>query len=132
MQWEQRDSNPRHSACKADAAAAELCSRFLCLGIEPSIQVRCPPVLTNRLPEEKVMSAHHQRKTLSAIFTALEGSEDMIESDISNPINSCCWARTSDIRINSPAQLPTVLSRNVLLLRTYKFINRLCLIKNIL
>jgi len=30
------------------------------------------------------MSAHHQQKTLSAIFTALEGSEDMIESDISN------------------------------------------------
>jgi hypothetical protein len=25
--WEQRDSNPRHSACKADAATAELCSR---------------------------------------------------------------------------------------------------------
>ena len=58
------------------------------------------------------MSVHHQQKTLSAFFAALEGSENMIESDISNPINSCCWARTSDIRINSPAQLPTVLSRN--------------------
>ena len=84
MKWEQRDSNPRHSACKADAATAELCSRVLCLGIEPSFHVCCPPVLTNRLPEGKVMSAHHQQKTLSAIFTALEGSEDMIESDISN------------------------------------------------
>jgi hypothetical protein len=56
--------------------------------------VCCPPVLTNRLPEGKVMSAHHQQKTLSATFTALEGSEDMIESNISNPINSECQNRT--------------------------------------
>ena len=27
---------------------------FLCLRIEPSIQVCCPPVLTNRLPEVKI------------------------------------------------------------------------------
>jgi hypothetical protein len=48
-----------------------------------------------------VMSAHHQQKTLSATFTALEGSEDMIESDISNPINWRGWDRTSDPMINS-------------------------------
>ncbi len=35
MQWEQRDSNPRHSACKADAATAELCSLAPPPGLEP-------------------------------------------------------------------------------------------------
>jgi hypothetical protein len=47
------------------------------------------------------MSAHHLQKTLSAIFTALEGSEYMIESDISNPTNSTTWIRTRDQVINS-------------------------------
>ena len=95
------DSNQRHPLCKSGATTAELISHVLCLGIEPSIQVHCLPVLTNRLPEGKVMSAHHQRKTLSATFTALEGSEDMIESDISNPINCPTWTRTKNPRVNS-------------------------------
>ena len=34
--WEQRDSNPRHSACKADAATAELCSLERSIGFEPT------------------------------------------------------------------------------------------------
>ena len=50
--WEMSDSNQRHPLCKSGATTAELISRCLCLGIEPSFQVRCPPVLTNRLPEE--------------------------------------------------------------------------------
>ena len=45
---------------------------FLRLGIEPSFHVCCPPVLTNRLPKKMVMSAHHQRQTLDAVFAALK------------------------------------------------------------
>ena len=50
MQWAIADSNCGLSACKADTLTAELIAR-------------------------KVMSDHHPQKTLSAIFTALEGSD---------------------------------------------------------
>ena len=36
---------------QGECSTTELERRVLCLGIEPSFQVHCLPVLTNRLPE---------------------------------------------------------------------------------